>query len=147
MYLFYSEKTYNFSHEFIQFLHMSSINFFARKKTEPHRFRSKSWATRIRTLRCWNQNPVPYRLAIAQSNISFLFLEKSNSTEVTLQELGYKDSNLEMLESESSALPFGDSPMCSLAMNCCQSRVLLYITPRQIASIFYFFLIITTFIR
>ena len=24
--------------------------------------------------------------------------------------LGYKDSNLEMLESESSALPFGDSP-------------------------------------
>ncbi len=25
-------------------------------------------------------------------------------------ELGYKDSNLEMLESESSALPFGDSP-------------------------------------
>ncbi len=25
--------------------------------------------------------------------------------------LGYKDSNLEMLESESSALPFGDSPI------------------------------------
>jgi hypothetical protein len=25
--------------------------------------------------------------------------------------LGYQDSNLEMLESESSALPFGDSPM------------------------------------
>ena len=25
-------------------------------------------------------------------------------------QLGYKDSNLEMLESESSALPFGDSP-------------------------------------
>ena len=26
------------------------------------------------------------------------------------KKLGYKDSNLEMLESESSALPFGDSP-------------------------------------
>lgn len=24
-----------------------------------------SWARRIRTFRCWNQNPVPYRLAIA----------------------------------------------------------------------------------
>ena len=30
-------------------------------------------------------------------------------------QLGYKDSNLEMLESESSALPFGDSPIfCGL---------------------------------
>ena len=28
-------------------------------------------------------------------------------------EQGYKDSNLEMTESESVALPFGDSPMCS----------------------------------
>ena len=27
-----------------------------------------------------------------------------------IPKLGYKDSNLEMLESESSALPFGDSP-------------------------------------
>ena len=27
-------------------------------------------------------------------------------------EQGYKDSNLEMTESESVALPFGDSPMC-----------------------------------
>ncbi|MDF2537858.1 MAG: hypothetical protein K0S76_879 [Herbinix sp.] len=26
--------------------------------------------------------------------------------------LGYKDLNLKMLESESSALPFGDTPMC-----------------------------------
>ncbi len=26
--------------------------------------------------------------------------------------LGYKDSNLEMTESESVALPFGDSPLC-----------------------------------
>ena len=29
-------------------------------------------------------------------------------------QLGYKDSNLEMLESESSALPFGDSPSQAL---------------------------------
>ena len=28
-------------------------------------------------------------------------------------EQGYKDSNLEMTESESVALPVGDSPMCS----------------------------------
>ena len=27
---------------------------------------------------------------------------------------GYKDSNLEMTESESVALPFGDGPMCCL---------------------------------
>ena len=27
---------------------------------------------------------------------------------------GYKDSNLEMTESESVALPFGDSPICIL---------------------------------
>ena len=31
----------------------------------------------------------------------------------TLPELGYKDSNLEMTESESVALPFGDSPKTS----------------------------------
>ncbi len=30
--------------------------------------------------------------------------------------LGYKDSNLEMTESESVALPFGDSPL----LNCIQ---------------------------
>lgn len=32
-----------------------------------------------------------------------------------IPKLGYKDSNLEMLESESSALPFGDSP----SVFCC----------------------------
>ena len=42
---------------------------------------------------------MPYRLAIAL--FSILFIAKQ----------GYKDSNLEMLESESSALPFGDSPI------------------------------------
>ena len=29
-----------------------------------------------------------------------------------LKKQGYKDSNLELTESESVALPFGDSPMC-----------------------------------
>ena len=33
--------------------------------------------------------------------------------------LGYKDSNLEMTESESVALPFGDSPMFSLSLLAC----------------------------
>jgi hypothetical protein len=32
------------------------------------------------------------------------------------KKLGYQDSNLEMLESESSALPFGDSPICNEQM-------------------------------
>ncbi len=37
---------------------------------------------------------------------------KNDLTEVVFYfKLGYKDSNLEMLESESSALPFGDSPL------------------------------------
>ena len=37
--------------------------------------------------------------------------QMSSDTYVSeLFKLGYKDSNLEMLESESSALPFGDSP-------------------------------------
>ena len=31
--------------------------------------------------------------------------------------LGYKDSNLEMTESESVALPFGDSPILSSALS------------------------------
>lgn len=38
--------------------------------------------------------------------------QMSSDTYVSeLFKLGYKDSNLEMLESESSALPFGDSPL------------------------------------
>ncbi len=51
----------------------------------------------------------------------FLFLstKKYLATEV-LKKQGYKDSNLELTESESVALPFGDSPMCfvfSLALS------------------------------
>ena len=33
---------------------------------------------------------------------------------VLSKELAHKDSNLEMTESESVALPFGDGPMCCL---------------------------------
>ncbi len=44
--------------------------------------------------------------------ITSCFLHKENPiTKSYGVLLGYKDSNLEMLESESSALPFGDSPM------------------------------------
>ena len=38
---------------------------------------------------------------------------KKNTATCGIKKLGYKDSNLEMLESESSALPFGDSPLLS----------------------------------
>ena len=37
--------------------------------------------------------------------------KKRNSFLKEFLQLGYKDSNLEMTESESVALPFGDSPM------------------------------------
>ena len=40
--------------------------------------------------------------------------KKTVSTGNGPNQLGYKDSNLEMLESESSALPFGDSPSQAL---------------------------------
>ena len=47
-------------------------------QTEPHAERKstdlylcKSWATRIRTLKCWSQSPVPYHLAIAHHLLAF----------------------------------------------------------------------------
>ena len=45
---------------------------------------------------------------------------------------GYKDSNLEMTESESVALPFGDSPICFVLDE-------VYTIPFRIASIFFNF--------
>ncbi len=48
--------------------------------------------------------------------------------------LGYQGSNLEMLESESSALPFGDSPM---SLN--QRQNVLYTNPNKNASLFLHF--------
>ena len=41
----------------------------------------------------------------------FPIAKKETNNIVSFKKLGYKDSNLEMLESESSALPFGDSPI------------------------------------
>ena len=39
------------------------------------------------------------------------FQQKNTLAKSQGTELGYKDSNLEMTESESVALPFGDTPM------------------------------------
>ena len=49
--------------------------------------------------------------------------EQKNSSHIPAAELGCKDSNLEMLESESSALPFGDNPMYAIS-----ATQLLYIS-------------------
>ena len=44
--------------------------------------------------------------------VGFSLLHKKRDVQTNISEkLGYKDSNLEMTESESVALPFGDSPM------------------------------------
>lgn len=51
-------------------------------------------------------------------------------------ELGCKDSNLEMLESESSALPFGDNPMFFCFKSCPSRHDLLYNTHWNFASTF-----------
>ena len=48
---------------------------------------------------------------------------------------GYKDSNLEMTESESVALPFGDSPVFAFRLR----QVVLYNTLRENASPFFHF--------
>ena len=44
-------------------------------------------------------------------NVSVRFPFRGSENRKWVFKLGYKDSNLEMLESESSALPFGDSPI------------------------------------
>ncbi len=36
-----------------------------------------SWATRIRTLRCWSQSPVPYHLAIAHHSQECIIIESA----------------------------------------------------------------------
>ncbi len=48
---------------------------------------------------------MPYHLAIAH------YKDVKLSIREIIPKLGYKDSNLEMTESESVALPFGDSPL------------------------------------
>ena len=39
------------------------------------------WATRIRTWKCWSQNPVPYHLAIAQYSKNLPLLNRGNVRE------------------------------------------------------------------
>ena len=39
------------------------------------------WATRIRTWKCWSQNPVPYHLAIAQYSKNLPLLNRGNMRE------------------------------------------------------------------
>ena len=41
----------------------------------------------------------------------FYHAKKAPESRKPFKQLGYKDSNLEMTESESVALPFGDSPI------------------------------------
>ena len=57
--------------------------------------------------------------------------EKALFSRVSILFLGYQGSNLEMLESESSALPFGDSPM---SLN--QRQNVLYTNLNKNASLF-----------
>ena len=60
---------------------------------------------------------------------------------ITIQglELGYKDSNLEMTESESVALPFGDSPLsfvlCFFSVSL--SDKMYYIAPLRKMQVFF----------
>lgn len=37
-------------------------------------------ATRIRTLKCWSQSPVPYRLAIALQRITLYIMKTENAS-------------------------------------------------------------------
>ena len=64
--------------------------------------------------------------------------------------LGYKDSNLEMLESESSALPFGDTPKVFQFRDFCLETTATndIITDRFTfcKTKFYFFAILLTFV-
>ncbi|AMO48547.1 hypothetical protein AKI40_2142 [Enterobacter sp. FY-07] len=73
-----------------------------KKPAEASFFALCGWGTRIRTSEWWNQNPLPYRLAIPQKCV--------RKSKRLLRWLGYEDSNLGMVESESTALPLGDTP-------------------------------------
>ena len=60
-------------------------------------------------------------LSILHSYFLFYFKTQRNSGEFSPERLkqGYKDSNLEMTESESVALPFGDSPVFLIVTGVC----------------------------
>ena len=69
----------------------------------------------------------------------FCVQKKYLATEV-LKKQGYKDSNLELTESESVALPFGDSPMCFVfRLPYRLRRMLLYNSFFEIATPFFNF--------
>ena len=53
--------------------------------------------------------------------------KKSQPVGCDFFKLGYKDSNLEMTESESVALPFGDTPLVSFVAH----KTLLYTFPKK----------------
>ena len=52
---------------------------------------------------------------------------------------GYKDSNLEMTESESVALPFGDSPLLFFACSSLATNVIILQPSEKINPFFKFF--------
>ena len=74
--------------------------------------------------------------------------KKHLSIEV-LKKQGYKDSNLELTESESVALPFGDSPMCFVfRLPYRLRRMLLYNSFFEIATPFFnFFYFFSKFLK
>ncbi len=63
----------------------------------------------------YTKKELHWKLRIRASPVLY---KKRASLEALFLEQGYKDSNLEMLESESSALPFGDSPKYSFVVFC-----------------------------
>ena len=58
---------------------------------------------------------IAYTVFRAQKNLQRILSGDPSSRAVPAAQ-GYKDSNLEMTESESVALPFGDSPICNIAV-------------------------------
>ena len=69
----------------------------------PKPIKRRNWASRIRTNECRDQNPVPYRLAIAQ------YIHDKG---------GYRESNPGHSEPQSDALPTELHPPYRCDMNC-----------------------------
>ena len=81
-------------------------------------FRTDQYGSHKNTLCAWSGEVIKYLAENINSktNMGFSGTEKpSKSILFEGFKLGYKDSNLEMTESESVALPFGDSPILSSA--------------------------------
>ena len=72
-----------------------------------------------------NQDGIPllaFRDASTPRSAGFMQQKRPKPFDLDLQ-LGYKDSNLEMTESESVALPFGDSPISATDLIIVQAAV------------------------